>query len=259
MPRDRHRLPDDHDRRRRRCTILVCLTAAALAGIAFAVPGAAAQAGRAATGRLEGSVVVGRQLSARKIRFNLYPDLAQPAAAPQTQSTASELANVIVSFEASPALASTAARSTRPVMRQEGLTFVPHVLAIATGSLVEFPNGDSIFHNVFSLSKAASFDLGRFPKGSSKSVRFDKPGIVKVFCHIHSDMSGVIVVLNNPFFATPDARGHYVIDGVPAGEYRVTAWHERAHPLQRIVRIEPGQATTADFSIPLTEESPAGE
>ena len=259
MPKDRHRLPDDPDRRWRRRTVLACLTAAAFAAIPLAVPRAAAQAGRAATGRLEGSIVVGPQLSARKIRFNLYPDLAQPAAAPQPQSTVSELANVIVSFEASPALASAPSRTTRPVMRQEGLTFVPHVLAIARGSQVEFPNGDSIFHNVFSLSKAASFDLGRFPKGSSKSVRFDRPGIVKVFCHIHSDMSGVIVVLDNPFFAIPDARGHYVIDGVPPGEYRVIAWHERAHPLERTVRIEPGRAAAADFSIPLTEESPAGE
>jgi len=259
MPKDRHRLPDYTDLRRRRRTVLAWLTATAFAAIPLVVPRAAAQAGRAATGRLEGSIVVGPQLSARKIRFNLYPDLAQPAAAPQPESTVSELANVIVSFEASPALASAPSRTTRPVMRQEGLTFVPHVLAIARGSQVEFPNGDSIFHNVFSLSKAASFDLGRFPKGSSKSVRFDRPGIVKVFCHIHSDMSGVIVVLDNPFFAIPDARGHYVIDGVPPGEYRVIAWHERAHPLERTVRIEPGRAAAADFSIPLTEESPAGE
>ena len=260
MPNDRHRLPDDHDRRPRGTTALACLVAAAFAGILFAVPGAAAPADRAVAGRLEGLVVVGPQLSARKIRFNLYPDLAQPTAAPQPQSAVSEIANVIVSIEAAPALdGAPPARTARPVMRQEGLTFVPHVLAIPKGSVVEFPNGDSIFHNVFSLSKTASFDLGRFPKGSSKSVRFDRSGIVKVFCHIHSDMSGVIVVLDNPFFAVPDARGHYSIDGVPPGEYRVMAWHERAHPLEKTIRIEAGRATAADFSIPLTEETPAGE
>ena len=202
--------------------------------------------------------MVGPQLSARRIRFNLYPDLAQPAAVPAPRPAVNEMANVIVWFEAAPALDG-AAPATRPLMRQEGLTFVPHVLGIPKGSVVEFPNADSIFHNVFSLSKAASFDLGRYPKGSSKSIRFDRPGIVKVFCHIHSDMSGVIVVLDNSFFAVPDAQGHYSIDGVPPGDYRVTAWHERARPLEKTVRIEPGRTTDADFSIPLTEETPAGD
>jgi len=137
MPNDRHRLPDDHDRRPRGTTALACLVAAAFAGILFAVPGAAAPADRAVAGRLEGLVVVGPQLSARKIRFNLYPDLAQPAAAPQPQSAVGELANVIVSFEASPALERAApSRTTHPVMRQEGLTFIPHVLAIPRGSQV---------------------------------------------------------------------------------------------------------------------------
>ena len=138
-------------------------------------------------------------------------------------------------------------------MRQEDLTFVPHILAIPRGTTVEFPNGDGIFHNVFSLSKASSFDLGRYPKGSSRSVRFEQPGIVKVFCHIHSDMSGVILVLDNAFFAVPDETGHYAIEGVPPGEYRVMAWHERARPLERTVRIRSGQDSVADFSIPLSE------
>jgi len=118
---------------------------------------------------------------------------------------------------------------------------------------VEFPNGDPIFHNVFSLSKPASFDLGRYPKGSSRSVRFDKPGMVKVFCHIHSDMSAVIVVLDNPYFATPDRHGRYSIDGLPPGEYTVVGWHERARPLRRTIRIQPGQTAGVDFKIPLTE------
>jgi len=260
MRKDGHRLPDDPFRCWRGRTALACLTVAAFAGITFAVPDAKAPAGDGATGRLEGSVIIGPQLSARKIRFNLYPDLAQPAAVTEPQAAASELGNVIISFEPAPALDGAAPpRTGRLVMRQEGLTFVPHVLAIPKGSTVDFPNGDSIFHNVFSLSKAVSFDLGRYPKGSSKSVRFDRSGIVKVFCHIHSDMSGVIVVLDNPFFAVPDARGHYSIDGVPPGTYRIMAWHERARPLEQTVRVEPGQATAADFSIPLTEETPAGD
>ncbi|HEU4402741.1 MAG TPA: carboxypeptidase regulatory-like domain-containing protein [Candidatus Polarisedimenticolia bacterium] len=239
--------------------VLTSLIVAASATSPRAVPSADAPSRGEAAGRLEGSVLVGPQLSARKIRFSLYPDLAQPAIASEPQIPGHEVGNVIISFEPAPALDGTAPPQTaRPVMRQEGLTFVPHILAIPRGATVEFPNGDAIFHNVFSLSKAASFDLGRYPKGSSKSVRFDRPGIVKVFCHIHSDMSGVIVILDNPYFAIPDARGHYSIDGVPPGEYRVKAWHERARPLEKTVRIQAGQASTADFSIPLTE-IPGGE
>ena len=218
MPEERHRPTVVRSRQWAGGAALVCLAAAAVAMISLTDTRAAAPAGHGANGRVEGSVIVGPQLSARKIRFNLYPDLAQPATAPDPQPAVNEMANVIVSFEPAAALdGAVPPRSARPVMRQEGLTFVPHVLAIPKGSTVEFPNVDSIFHNVFSLSKAASFDLGRYPKGSSKSIRFDRPGIIKVFCHIHSDMSGVIVVLDNPFFAVPDARGHYSIDGIHPG------------------------------------------
>ena len=209
-------------------------------------------------GRLEGSIVVGRRLSSKKIRFNLYADVAPPMAAASPVPERSEVENVVVYFEASPSLPPPRLPSTQPVMRQAGLTFVPHVLAVPRGSTVEFPNGDAIFHNVFSLSRAASFDLGRYPNGASKSFRFDTPGVVKVFCHIHSDMSGVIFVLDNGFFAVPDARGRYAIDGIPPGEYRVTAWHERARPLGRTVRIRSGTTTEADFTIPLSDESSAG-
>jgi hypothetical protein len=143
-------------------------------------------------------------------------------------------------------------------MEQEGLTFKPHVLPVVKGTVVEFPNRDMLFHNVFSLSKTASFDLGRFPQHASKSLRFDTPGIVKVFCHIHSDMSGVIVVLDNPFYASPGADGRFVIEGVPPGEYRVVAWHERARMAAKAIRIEAGKSTVLDFEIPLTEDADGG-
>ena len=243
-------------RRSRLATLLVCLSAMAPVPARAGDPDAA-PAGRGTPGRLQGTVAVGPELSSRKIRFSLYPDPAQPATTASRSSDEQELENVVIYFESAPSLAAaTFPRTVRPVMRQEGLTFVPHVLAVPRGTMVDFPNGDAIFHNVFSLSKAAKFDLGRYPRGSSKSVRFDEPGIVKVFCHIHSDMSGVILVLASPFFAVPDAQGHYSIAGVPPGEYTVVGWHERARPLRKIVRIEPGQATAVNFSIPLTE--PAG-
>ena len=118
---------------------------------------------------------------------------------------------------------------------------------------MEFLNDDPIFHNVFSLSGAATFDLGRYPRGSSKKVRLEQLGIVKVFCHIHSDMSAVILVLDNAFFTLPDAQGRYVLEGIPPGEYSVVAWHERVRPARRKVRLEGGRTTVMDFDLPLTE------
>jgi len=108
-----------------------------------------------------------------------------------------------------------------------------------------------VFHNVFSLSSTRTFDLGRFPRGESKSIRFSKAGLVQVFCHIHSDMNAVIMVLDNPLFAVPNLQGHYVIEGVPPGEYRVVAWHERIKPITERVRVTAGQTATLDFTIPL--------
>jgi plastocyanin len=210
-------------------------------------------------GRLAGSVSVGPELSSRKLRFNLYPDLVQPAVAAGRPSRQEELKNVVIYLEpAPPGVAARSPAASHPVMKQEGLTFVPHVLPVLKGATVEFPNEDPIFHNVFSLSKASSFDLGRYPRGASKSVRFDEPGIVKVFCHIHSDMSAVIIVLDNPFFTAPDTEGRFQIDGIPSGDYRAVGWHERSRPQVLKVRIEPGQASVLNFRIPLTEPSGGG-
>ena len=143
------------------------------------------------------------------------------------------------------------AAPTRLAVEQRGETFAPHVLPVLRGSTVEFPNEDPVFHNVFSLSSSRSFDLGRYPKGTSKSVRFDRPGTVQVFCHIHSDMSAVVLVLNNPFFTIPAAPGRYAIDGVPAGDYRLVAWHERIKPIVRRVRVQAGETTILDLDVPL--------
>ena len=114
----------------------------------------------------------------------------------------------------------------RARMNQRDETFIPHVLAIVAGTTVDFPNNDSTYHNVFSLSKSRSFDLGRYAAGRSKSVRFDRPGIVRVFCEIHSHMSAYILVFSHRYFAITDDEGRYRIDDVPPGSYTVMAWNE---------------------------------
>jgi plastocyanin len=210
------------------------------------------------TGSLRGSVTLGPRLLARRMRFTLYPDLSG-AVPPSTRNAGEEIKNVVLYLE-SPVIDPAGQRPPTDAlqMKQINESFMPHILPIVRGSTVEFPNSDPIYHNVFSLSKTASFDLGRYPRGASRSIRFDEPGVVKVFCHIHSDMSAVILVLDNPYFTTPDAEGNFQFPELPTGTYTITAWHERARPIRREFVIRAGQATTMDFAIPL-EDAPVGD
>jgi plastocyanin len=135
------------------------------------------------------------------------------------------------------------------ILDQRDERFVPHVLAIMSGTSVDFPNSDRIYHNVFSLSRAARFDLGRYAVGHSKSVRFDQPGIVRVFCEIHSHMNAFILVFSHPFFAVTDDDGHYRIENVPPGTYSVIAWNEGVSSEPRPVTISEGGAAELDFTL----------
>jgi plastocyanin len=228
-------------------------------GVVCAAGGDAPTTAGGASGSLTGSVTLGRKLSGNRMKFSLYADVNRAGRPAEAPSTAEEMQNVVVYLEHVPESAVAPAPTKETVrMEQEGLSFKPHVLPIVKGTTVEFPNRDMLFHNVFSLSKSASFDLGRFPQNSAKSLKFDTPGVVKVFCHIHSDMSGVIVVLDNPFYASPNADGRFQIDGIPPGEYRVVAWHERARMASKPIRIEAGKASVLDFEIPLTEDADGG-
>jgi hypothetical protein len=124
------------------------------------------------------------------------------------------------------------------------------VLAVTAGTLVDFPNNDSTYHNVFSLSKTKRFDLGRYANGRSATVRFDHPGIVRVFCDIHSHMSAWVLVFSHPYFATTDADGRYRIDDVPPGTYTVAAWYEGAARDTRTITIPPqGGPADLDFVV----------
>ena len=138
----------------------------------------------------------------------------------------------------------------RVEIRQRDENFIPRVVAVTVGSEVEFPNDDPIYHNVFSLSRARTFDLGRYPRGETRSVRFDKPGIVKGFCQIHSHMTSTVMVFDHPWFAVPAEDGRFEL---PAGERLITAWHERLGDTTLRVRVEAGCPITADFVLPVPE------
>jgi plastocyanin len=158
-----------------------------------------------------------------------------------------DLLRSVVYLESAPRGAFETSESGRVVMDQHNETFVPHVLAIMTGTTVDFPNSDPFYHNVFSLSKAGRFDLGRYAAGRSKSVRFDKPGIVRVFCDIHSHMNAYILVFSHPFFALTNAEGRYGIDRVPAGTYNVIAWNEGTASEPQSATVPDGGVAELDF------------
>ena len=120
----------------------------------------------------------------------------------------------------------TAVVETRRRVTQKGAMFTPHVLPVTVGTTVEWPNNDDILHNVFSMSEVKNFDLGLY-KSPAKSVLFDTPGRVDVFCSIHSRMNCIVLVLENPYFAAANEKGSYRITNVPPGKYQLRAWHER--------------------------------
>lgn len=129
----------------------------------------------------------------------------------------------------SPKLASGEASSASPGhfrMEQKGKSFRPHLLVVALGSYVEFPNLDPFFHNVFSQFNGKRFDLGLYEAGSTKTVRFDHEGASYLFCNIHSQMAGVIVTLATPYYAIAEREGVVTIHDVPTGDYRLHAWAE---------------------------------
>ncbi len=138
---------------------------------------------------------------------------------------------------------------SRVRMDQRGEQFVPRLLAITVGSTVDFPNSDVTFHNVFSLSAARTFDLGRYRPGRTGSVRFDRAGIVSVFCDIHAHMSAFILVFNHPFFGVTDADGRYAIADTPAGTHTLVVWSELGQPASRKITVADGEVVEADFRV----------
>ena len=116
-------------------------------------------------------------------------------------------------------------KSKKAVMDQREVKFIPRVLPVLAGTTVSFPNNDKTWHNVFSKSEAKPFDLGLYPAGETRSVTFDKPGVVRILCNVHPSMEAYVVVKGHAYFAAPDKRGNYRINAVPLGQYRLEVWH----------------------------------
>lgn len=161
-----------------------------------------------------------------------------------------DLRRGVVYLETAPAAALEERERSRAVLDQRNETFVPHVLAVTVGTVVDFPNSDRTYHNVFSLSRAKRFDLGRYAAGRSRPVQFDRPGVVRVFCDIHSHMSAFVLVFNHPYFDVADANGRFRIENVPQGTYNVIAWYEGEARANRSVAVPQGGVVDLEFTVP---------
>jgi plastocyanin len=158
--------------------------------------------------------------------------------------------NILVYLVKAPPVSLNLSR-TKFVMDQRNLTFIPHVLPVPVGAAVLFPNNDKVDHNIFSLSRTKTFNLGSYKPGEKRTVVFDKPGIVQLRCDVHAEMAAYIMVMQNPYFAVTDAQGRFEIpdsgylkqfgiDGltdIPAGTYIIKTWHEKLKTQKQTVVV----------------------
>src|SRR3989304_835753 len=189
---------------------------------------------------LPAQVQVAPRAQTSRYRTSAPPDVSK------TGVEKPEAANVVVYLEGA-GLEKIEKSTTTAVLDQRNATFVPHVLPIVKGTQVRIVNRDKTYHNVFSLSKVKKFNIGRRPTGEEVPVDFDKSGEGQVFCDIHSNMSAIILILDNPMFVQPNDEGFFEMKNIPPGDYTVNAWHERLNSPPKQVTVRPGEVVTVNF------------
>lgn len=211
----------------------------------------------ASAGEVHGHAIITRRLTKKALSPIVYNlrGTATPVA-PHEAEPVNEFDRMVVTLEPkNKTQAKLASKSpVTEVLNQMGVRFDPDFIVVPVGSTVQFPNSDPIFHNVFSLSKAQSFDLGYYPQGQSRSVKFNTPGVVQVYCHIHAGMYAAIVVTASPWFEKPAADGSFSFSDVPPGRYQLTAWHKVAGLFKRDVEVPESGGVEADIRVPLDME-----
>jgi plastocyanin len=145
--------------------------------------------------------------------------------------------------------------SANPRLVQKNKSFEPHILVVPVGSMVEFPNHDPFFHNVFSLFEGKRFDLGLYEAGTTRMVRFDRLGISYIFCNIHPEMSAVVIAMATPLYAISNREGQLSLASVPYGRYMLHVWSEgmgpeNAQPLTREITIAENASSLGVIRVP---------
>jgi plastocyanin len=164
------------------------------------------------------------------------------------KAAAGEAGRVVVYFEPAKPVPPKALPKGLEI-KTEAKQFQPRVMALPKGTAVAFPNADPILHNVFSVSEPEPFDLGLLGKGPGKSVVFDRPGLVRVFCNVHPDMVAYVLVLDTPYYTTTGPDGSFLLKGVPDGPGRLTVWHEQAEPWTKELKVPAGEAVVARIAL----------
>ena len=142
------------------------------------------------------------------------------------------------------------APTEKGILDQLNLTFVPHVIAVQKGTKIDFPNSDSVRHNLYSPPDCCKqFNLGTYDVGVIKTVDFDQACSVPLLCNVHAEMSAFVLVLNNPYFSVTGKDGVFKIDNVPPGTYKVSAWHEKLRTITQDVTVEAGKTANADYNL----------
>lgn len=185
-----------------------------------------------------------------QIRSGAY-DLRASVPTPSSPTPHSVFENIAVWLEPTQAEPLEARRAE---MRQISRRLEPRLLIVPVGSTVSFPNMDPIFHNVFSLSHSSSFDLGYYPKGASRNVTFSSPGVVQIYCHIHSDMYGAIVVTPSRWYGKPSADGTFVFHDVGPGKYQLMVWMRSAGLKHKSISVPPTGNMKVNLSLPDPDE-----
>jgi plastocyanin len=218
-----------------------------------------AVAASAAGQNVTGTIIIKKRLTRRNVTADV--SVYQRGAAVRlgkdsdVDPIAYERSRVVVYLEGSGLASVNSAPAATAQIEQLDRRFQPDLAAVPVGSTVSFPNMDPIFHNIFSLSKARTFDLGSYDKGETRTVLFTKPGIVEVYCHLHPNMAATVVVTPNRYFTRPDPSGLYRIENVPPGQYTLVAWHKSAGFFRKPILIEAGRDSAADFLIPIEDDA----
>lgn len=200
-------------------------------------------------GEIRGRILITKVLTRKRLALPDYQMRGVPSPPKADEAAAIDEFSRSVVYWDEPSTAPATPISVKLV--QQNTHFVPEILVVPVGSTVSFPNQDPIFHNVFSLSKAKQFDLGYYPAGQTRIEKFEKVGVVQVYCHIHHDMNAAILVVPNSTYVQPGKDGMFTFSGIPAGSQHIAVWHKSAGFFRKKIEVPETGAIEVSFTVPV--------